>query len=190
MAESGYDIKKIFDDSKRCLLNPKDYFSSIPKTGGYVDPIIKALIYGAVSGIFGFVWSLFGARGAGIMFSESGRLVILIGPIIGAFIGLFIGGLILLVISVICGGSSNFEANVRTVASLLVIIPMNAILGFFTIINYSLGSIVFFVITLYGVFMLYQSLLNALDGRKETAKIVCIVIAAIPVLALIGSLAC
>ena len=36
MAEGGFDFKKFIDDSKAVLMAPKEYFSSMPTSGGFV----------------------------------------------------------------------------------------------------------------------------------------------------------
>ena len=78
MSNESINFNKILRDSRETLLNPKDYFESL--------------------------------------------------PLAGALIGLFIGGVIMLVISAICGGNTDYEASVRIVLIVLVIL---ALLGFF-----------------------------------------------------------
>ena len=58
MAEAGFDFQKFIEDSKSVLTAPKEYFSSMPKTGGFVEPLIKATIYGLVAGVLYFIWGL------------------------------------------------------------------------------------------------------------------------------------
>jgi hypothetical protein len=45
MSNESIDFKKILKDSRETLLNPKDYFHSMPLTGGLTEPLIKAAVY-------------------------------------------------------------------------------------------------------------------------------------------------
>jgi hypothetical protein len=190
MADSGINIQQIIEDSKNVLLKPKEYFTSMAKTGGYVEPIVKALIYGAMAGVLGLIWSIAGLALYGGMFGVGGGIRVLVSALIGSVIGLFIGAVIILVISAICGGSTDFEANTRVSASLMVLYPINALFGFVGGIHYSLLAVISLVIGLYGIYLLYNALIYALGGKEQTAKIVCIVLAVIPVLMLVNALLC
>jgi hypothetical protein len=190
MADSGINIQQIIEDSKNVLLKPKEYFTSMAKTGGYVEPIVKALIYGAMAGVLGLIWSIAGLALYGGMFGVGGGIRVLVSALIGSVIGLFIGAVIILVISAICGGSTDFEANTRVSASLMVLYPINALFGFVGGIHYSLLAVISLVIGLYGIYLLYNDLIYALGGKEQTAKIVCIVLAVIPVLMLVNALLC
>ncbi|MBU1077224.1 MAG: hypothetical protein KKH98_08025, partial [Spirochaetes bacterium] len=108
----SFDFQKLIDDSKQALMAPKDYFASMSKEGGLVEPVIKAVIYGLIAGIVGFVWSLLSISSGGMVGTAVGVAGIFLSPIY-ACIGLFIGAIIILVISAISGGSTDFEANAR-----------------------------------------------------------------------------
>ena len=190
MAESGFNFQKLIGDSKATLANPKSYFASMAKEGGFGEPIIKALIYGLVAGIISFIWALLGLSAAGMFGAAAGGIMVIISSLIGAFIGLFIGGLIVLILSAICGGNTSFEANVRVCASLMVLYPVNALLGFFSGINLTLGAIISLIVSLYSLYLLYNALVNALGGKQGAAKVISIILAIIPILILISALTC
>lgn len=192
MAESGFNFQKLIDESKLALTTPKEYFSSLAKEGGFGEPIIKALIYGLTAGVITFIWSILKLAPMGGMFggAAGSGLMIIIGSLIFAVIGLFIGGVILLIVSAICGGNTNYEANVRVTASLMVLSPVNALLSFTSGINLMLGSIIGLLVSLYGIWMLYQALITTLEAKENISKIVSIILAAIPVLIVISTLTC
>ena len=73
--------------------------------------------------------SKIGSVGGGILGGGIG-IMVFIGYIIGSVIGLFIGAVVLMIISSICKGSTDFEANVRVTAALMVVMPISAFLGF------------------------------------------------------------
>src|SRR3990172_5940625 len=185
MAESILDFTKFIQDSRQTLQSPKEFFYSMPKKGGFVEPIIKAAVYGLIAGIILFIWSLLHlSAGRGMMGGYMGGsgIMIIISSLIAAIIGLFIGGIIVLIVSAICGGTTDFEANVRVVAALMVLSPVNALLSFTMGLNLYLGSIISVLVALYGIWLLYSALTSALSAKEGSAKIVSIVLAAIPVL--------
>ena len=154
MSNENINISKLLKESRETLLNPKDYFSSMPLTGGFAEPVIKAAIYGTVAGLFSLLWSVVGLSAlGGPIWGGALGIMALIYSIIGAIIGLFIGGAIMLVISAICGGNTDYEANVRVTASLLVVYPINAFLAFLYGINITLGGLVGLLVSFYSVYL-------------------------------------
>jgi hypothetical protein len=186
MSNESINLNKIIRESRDTLLNPKEYFLSMPLEGGFAEPVIKAAIYGTVAGIFAMLWSLAGLYdfGFGFMGGALG-LMALISSIIGAIIGVFVGGALMLIVSAICGGNTDYEANVRVAASLMVIYPINTFLSFLNGINITLGSVAGLVVSLYGIYLLYISATLSLKGKESSVKIVAIVLV---VLSLIGAL--
>ena len=187
MSNESINFNKILKDSRETLLNPKGYFESMPLTGGFTEPLIKAAIYGTIAGLFALLWSVlgFGAAGSSLLGGAIG-IMALIWTIIGAIIGLFIGGVIMLVISAICGGNTDYEANVRVTASLMVVYPINALLAILSGINLTLGGIVSLAVSIFGLYLLYIATIHALKGKESTAKIVAIVLVVIALLGFFG----
>ena len=152
------------------------------------EPLIKAVIYGAIGGAILFLWGILrlspltgGLLGGGF------GITILISYIIGAVIGLFIGAVILLIISSICKGSTDFESNVRVVAALMVIVPINALLAFTGHFSLYFGLIFSLAVSAYSIWMLYNALIECLKAKPETTKIVMyILLALIVIISLVG----
>jgi hypothetical protein len=189
MSDVTFDFNLLIKESKEVLTNPKSYFSTMKTTGGMTEPFIKAVIYGAVAGAIAFVWNLLnlGVVGGGL-FGGTFGVMIFIGRIIGSIIGLFIGAVILLVISSICKGSTDFEANVRVTAAVMVLMPISAFLGFTLHINLYFGAIISLAVSLYALWLLYCGLVEALKSNPETSKIVMYVLIALTVLVSIISM--
>lgn len=189
MSDGTFDFNALIKESKDVLTNPKSYFSTMKTTGGMTEPLIKAVIYGAVAGVFTFLWSILhiGAAGAG-MFGGAVGVVSLIWSVVGAIIGLFVGAVILLVISSICKGSTDFESNVRVTAAVMVVMPISAFLGFAGGINLYLGTVVSLAVSVFAFWLLYNGLVETLKTKQETTKIVLIVIIAIVVLVTLVSI--
>ncbi|HKL38691.1 MAG TPA: hypothetical protein VJ876_07320, partial [Bacteroidales bacterium] len=90
MANEGFSLNRLYSDSKKALFQPKDYFSTLPVEGGIGEPLIKALVYGVVAGIFVLLWSLFNVTGytAGMfggMIGIGGFFWSIIAAVIGVF---------------------------------------------------------------------------------------------------------
>lgn len=189
-----FNFAKFIEDSKNVLLKPAEYFTNMPKTGGLGEPIIKALIYGLIAGILNFVWVMLklDATSAvlGGAFATTAGIGVLFMSVIFAVIGLFIGGVIILAISAICSGTTDFEANVRVAAALAIFSPINALFGFTPSISFYLTSLVSLLVTLYAMYLLFIALTKSLTGSESTAKIITIVLAVLVALSYAGQMAC
>ena len=184
MSNGTFDFNQFVKESKEILVNPKSYFSTMKTTGGMSEPLIKALIYGVVSGLISFLWNILGigALGVGGLFGGAVGVMVFVFAIIGAIIGLFIGGVVVLILSAICKGNTDFEANIRVTASLMVMMPISAFLGFADGLNLYLGVVVGLAINIFALWLLYNGLVEALKSKPETTKIVTYVLIAIFVL--------
>ena len=58
MSNENFDFNAFIQESKEVLVNPKSYFSTMKTSGGMTEPLIKAVIYGAIAGAIAFLWSL------------------------------------------------------------------------------------------------------------------------------------
>jgi hypothetical protein len=189
MSETGsFDFNAFIKESKETLVNPKGYFSTMKTTGGMVEPVIKALIYGVVAGIIIFLWGAIGLGGtAGVLGAGIGVMA-MFWTVIAAVIGLFIGAIVLLVVSSICKGNTDFEACLRVAAAVMVVMPISALLGFTTGINSVFGAIVALGVNLYGLYLLYYGLTEALKTNPVTTRIIMYVLVAILVIFMIAGL--
>jgi hypothetical protein len=179
MSESSFNFNAFIRESIDVLVKPKAYFSTMKTTGGIAEPLIKALIYGVVAGLIALVWGLLKVGGSIGLFGGAVGVMLFVWYVIGAVIGLFIGAVVLLVISAICKGSTDFEANTRVTASLMVVMPISALLGFVSGLNLTAGSIISLAINLFSLYLLYHGLVEALKAKPQTAKILTIILAAL-----------
>ena len=189
MSDATFDVNLFIKESKEVLVNPKSYFSTMKTTGGMTEPLIKAVIYGAVAGVIAFIWSLLdlGMIGGG-MFGGAFGIMIFIWKIIGSIIGLFIGAVILLVISSVCKGNTDFEANVRVIAAIMVVMPISAFFGFAGHINFYLGTIISIAVSIFTLWLLFNGLVEALKANPETTRIVIYILIALTVLIMLLSM--
>ena len=180
MSNGTFDFNLFLKESKETLLNPKSYFTTMKIAGGIAEPLIKALIYGSFAGIIYLLWFFLGwGSAAGRIFGGDSGIMILTRTIIGAGIGLFIGAIILLILSSICKGNTDYEANLRVTASLMVIMPISAFINVFSGLNLYLGFVLSLVLFIYSLWLLYNGLVASLKGKPETSRIVCYVLIAL-----------
>lgn len=188
MSDTTFDFNVFIGESKEVMANPKSYFSTMRTSGGMAEPLIKAVIYGVVAGIFIMIWSLLHLSPAtsGMMGGAVGFMAF-IGYIIAAVIGLFVGAVVVLVLSSIAKGNTDFEACARVTASIMVLMPVNAFLSVITGLNIYLGLIISLIVNLFGIWLLYNALVETLKAKQDTSKIIMYVLIALVVLfSLIG----
>ncbi len=190
MSNEGFSLKKVFEESKMVLFSPKEYFSSMETSGGLGAPILKVLVYGVIAGIFALLWSVLNLSGiGGGMFGGAIGIGAFFMTIIFAVIGVFVGGLIVLIISSICSGNGEFEPNMRVAAAIMVIMPINAFLGFFDAISPILGSIINLALNLYALYLLYIAVTVSLKGKDQSARIVSYVLGGLLILFMVIGMA-
>jgi hypothetical protein len=187
MSNGTFDFNEFLKESKDVLVNPKLYFSTMKTSGGMTEPLIKAVIYGAIAGALSFLWSILRIAVVGnSIFGSAFGIMLFVWAVVWAVIGLFVGAVILLVISAICKGNTDFEANVRVAAAAMVIMPISAFFGFAGHFNLYFGIIAGLAINLYALWILYNGLIEALKTNTETTKIVMYVFIALIVLMMLA----
>lgn len=185
---TSFDLNACIRESKETVKTPKSYFAALKTSGGIGEPVIKALIYSVVAGVIVFLWGVIGLGGQAGVFGAGIGGMALVWTIIGAMAGLFIGAVVLLIISAICKGNTDFEACLRVTASVMVVFPIGALLGFTSGISLWLGAIVGLCVNLFALYLLYYGLTETLKANPGTARIVMYVLAAILVIAMFTGL--
>jgi len=180
MSNETFDFNAFIQESKEVLVNPKSYFSTMKTSGGLTEPIIKAVVYGAVAGAIAFLWSIFGLGAVtGGLFGGSIGIMVFFSYIIGSIIGLFIGAVVMLIISSICKGSTDFESNVRVTAAVMVVMPISALLGFAGHFSIYLTLVFGLAVNVFALWLLYNALIETLKAKPETTKIVMYILIAL-----------
>ena len=186
MNNGTFDFNAFIKEAKETLLNPKSYFAALKITGGLIDPLIKAVIYGLIAGVFAFLWNILNLSSmTGGMLGNSVGVFIIAKYAFISVVGLFIGAVITLIISSICKGNTDFEANVRVVAAILVILPISAALDFTGGLNFYFGIVVSLAINIFAFWLLYNGLIETLKTKPETTKIVIYVLIGIFVITML-----
>jgi hypothetical protein len=112
------------------VTKPAEFFQGMPKTGGFLEPLVFAVVMGLIVGIIQAILGLIGLGPAGGYGGGgmSGFGMIIFMPIAAA-IGSFIGAAILFVIWKLMGSQENYETAYRCGAYLMALSPITAILG-------------------------------------------------------------
>ena len=131
------------------VTKPAEFFQGMPKSGGFLEPLVFAVIMGFISGVIQAVLSFIGlGPGAGYGGGIHGFTMIIFMPIAAA-IGSFIGGAILFIIWKLMGSQEDYETAYRCGAYLMALVPITAIIG---VIPYaggliSMGIYLFYLVT-------------------------------------------
>jgi hypothetical protein len=195
MSQHLFNIQNFIKETKDIIIQPKQYFMHMKKTGGFTEPVLKVAIYGFLSSLItyvlmktGFLMSSFVFFGTNVM--EKISFASLIFTPLGYIIALFIISIFLMLISSISNGSRDYETSLRIMASLFVLSPISSLLKLLSNINPTLVSIGDAVLSIYGLWLMYNALIYTLKAKEATAKVISIILAIFPALTLAGGLMC
>src|SRR4030042_69048 len=148
METKSINLSSIKKTAVSVLTSPSAFFREMPKTGGFVGPLIFMVIMGIISGLIQTVFSLVGLHIAAGM--AMGVASIILFPIIIA-IGGFIGAAILFVIWRLLGSQESYETAYRCGAYISVLMPIITVLGLIPYLGSAVG------IALYVYFLVIAS---------------------------------
>jgi hypothetical protein len=120
----------------------------MPKTGGFVEPLIFMVIMGVISGLIQTIFSIISLNVAGGM--AMGVASIILVPIFAAIFG-FVGAAILFIIWKLLGSQESYETAYRCGAYLSVLMPILTVLGLIPYLGSAVG------IALYVYFLVMAS---------------------------------
>lgn len=144
------------------ITDPGGYFRQMPRSGGFVEPMVFIAIMAAVLGVISAVWALFGAT-TGVV--AGGFFAALIITPIAAVIGAFIGAAILFVIWKLMGSGENYETAFRCQSSVAAIYP---VVGIVSIIPY-VGNILAIA---WGAFLMIEASVQVHGRSRKVATTV------------------
>jgi hypothetical protein len=130
------------------LTSPSSFFREMPKTGGFVEPLIFMVIMGVISGLIQTIFSIISLNVAGGM--AMGVASIILVPIFAAIFG-FVGAAILFIIWKLLGSQESYETAYRCGAYLSVLMPILTVLGLIPYLGSAVG------IALYVYFLVMAS---------------------------------
>jgi hypothetical protein len=136
METESINLSSIQKTAVSVLTSPSAFFREMPKTGGFVEPLIFMVIMGIISGLIQTVFSLVGLHIAAGM--AMGVASIILFPIVIAIVG-FIGAAILFVIWKLLGSQESYETAYRCGAYISVLMPIITVLGLIPYLGSAVG---------------------------------------------------
>jgi hypothetical protein len=149
MEPKDIDFAAMPQTAVNVVTKPSDFFQGMPKTGGFLEPLVFAIIMGFVGGVIQALLNVVGlGQAAGYGGGMSGFKMIIFMPIAAA-IGSFIGGAILFVIWKLMGSQEDYEVAYRCGAYLMALSPVTAIIGAVPYVGgiISMAIYVFYLVT-------------------------------------------
>jgi hypothetical protein len=148
METKSIDLASIQKTAMSVLTSPSAFFREMPKTGGFVDPLIFMVAMGIISGLIQTIFSLISLNIAGGM--AMGVASIILVPILVGIFG-FVGAAILFVIWKLLGSKESYETAYRCGAYISVLMPIITVLGIIPYLGSAVG------IALYVYFLVIAS---------------------------------
>ena len=148
MGTESINLTSIQKTAMSVLTSPSSFFREMPKTGGFVEPLIFMVIMGVISGLIQTIFSIISLNVAGGM--AMGVASIILVPIFVAIFG-FVGAAILFIIWKLLGSQESYETAYRCGAYLSVLMPIITVLGLIPYLGSAVG------IALYVTFLVMAS---------------------------------
>jgi len=170
--ESNTSFNKIVQTALKILKTPVGFYQTMPKSGGYLEPMLFVIVMAIAVGLIMSLFSIFGLGMHGGMIAGFGTILF---TIIASIISSFIGAAILFVIWKLMGSNESYEVSYRCIAYASVIYPIVAILSPIPYI----GSI---ISTLLGTILMIIASIEVHHIKPRTAYIVFCILGIIAVL--------
>ncbi len=129
-------ITSVVNTMVSVITNPAAFYRSMPKTGGFVDPIIFAAAMGIIGGVLQIILSIFGLGMAHSFFMALGYIIIF--PIASVIFG-FVGAAVLFLIWKVMGSRQDYETAFRCAAYASAISPITSLLNIIPYLGAVLG---------------------------------------------------
>ncbi len=125
MEGSKIDFAKIPQTAMNVLTSPSEFFKEMPKTGGFVEPLVFMIAMGVVAGLLQSILSVLRLQVGAGMAMGLGSVIIL--PIMIGIFG-FVGAAILFLIWKLTGSQESYETAYRCGAYIGVLTPISVLL--------------------------------------------------------------
>ena len=120
------NIFSIPDIVVKVIKNPAGFFREMPRTGGFVEPLIFMVVMGVAGGIIRAIFGIFGLGFTGSFFMALASIIIV--PIMVAIFGFVAAGIIFIIWKIL-GSEQSFETAYRCIAYAGAITPITALLN-------------------------------------------------------------
>jgi hypothetical protein len=143
MEQKPFDLGSVLASVQKTAMSvvtsPSAFFREMPKTGGFVEPLIFMVVMGIMSGLLQTIFSIVGLH-FGFMAMTAWAIILF--PIY-LIIGGFIGAAILFVIWKLMGSQESYEVAYRCGAYISVLMPIITVLGLIPYLGSAIGIVLY-----------------------------------------------
>jgi len=125
MEGKSIDFAAIPQTAVKVLTSPPEFFRQMPKTGGFVEPLVFMIAMGVAAGLLGSILAVLRLQLGTGMAMGVGSVIIM--PIMIAIFG-FVGAAILFLIWKLMGSQESYETAYRCGAYIGVLTPISVLL--------------------------------------------------------------
>ncbi len=133
----GYS-KQFIQIVQKVIKNPAEFYREMPRSGGFVEPLVFAICMGVVAGLVRAVFGILGLEFAETFFMAIASIVIV--PIFVVIFS-FIGAGILFLIWKAMGSQEEYEVSFRCMAYAAAISPITSVLHIIPYLGPILGLV-------------------------------------------------
>lgn len=140
------DFAKIPQTAIKVLTSPAEFFREMPRTGGFVEPLVFMIAMGVVAGLLQSILSVLRLQVGAGMAMGLGSVIIL--PIMIGIFG-FVGAAILFLIWKLTGSQESYETAYRCGAYIGVLTPISVLLHLVPFVGAAVSVLLmtFFLVT-------------------------------------------
>lgn len=153
MEKESIDLNEIKETAIRVLTSTQAFFKEMPKTGGYLKPLIFMIAMGVVGGLIQSLFSIIGLKVATGL--AMGLASIILVPIVVGIFG-FVGAAILFLIWRLMGSKETYETAYRCAAYISVLTPITCVLGIVPYIGGAVGVALAMYFTIIATIVVHQ----------------------------------
>jgi hypothetical protein len=153
MEKESIDLKEIKETAIKVLTSPQAFFKEMPKTGGYVKPLIFMIVMGVIGGMIQSLFSIIGLKVATGL--AMGVASIILVPIVIAIFG-FVGAAILFLIWKLMGSQEEYETAYRCIAYISALTPITCVLGIIPYIGGAVGIALTIYLTIIATIVVHR----------------------------------
>lgn len=146
MEESKIDFAKIPQTAKKVLTSPPEFFREMPKTGGFVEPLVFMIAMGIVAGLLQSILAVLRFQvGAGM---AMGLASVIVMPIMIGIFG-FVGAAVLFLVWKLMGSGESYETAYRCGAYVGALTPISVLLSLIPFVGAAVSVLLmtFFLVT-------------------------------------------
>ncbi len=172
--KSNTSLNAIIKKALLILKNPILFYREMPKSGGYLEPVLFVTVMAVMVGLLMTLFSIFGLGMIAFGFST------ILFTTIMSIISSFIGAAILFFIWKLMGSNESFETSYRCIAYASVVYPLVAILGPIPYVGSAVS-------VLFGTYLMIIASVEVHGIKQKTAYIVFCILGIIGLLANINN---